>query len=291
MKISAFDKTQILVEALPYVNQFRDTVFVVKYGGNAMISEELQLAVMQDLHILKSVGVHPVLVHGGGPAIQKALSVYHISSKFINGLRYTTEEAMEVIEMVLSGQINKKITGLLNHVGANAIGLSGRDNTLIRAKHKTTIVDGVKTGLGYVGEVEAVNVPFLNQMIYGGLIPVISSIGVGKNGEALNINADELAGAVAKALHAEKFVLLTDVEGVFLDPNHPETLIKRLRCDQVERLKEKNVIHGGMLPKVDCCIEAVRSGVKNAHILDGRMKHTLLLEIFSKDGMGTMIGG
>lgn len=294
MEITPLEKTNILVEALPYVNRFKDKIIVIKYGGNAMIDNELKDCVMQDIHLMKSVGLHPILVHGGGPAINDMLGRLNIESEFVEGMRRTDEEVMTVVEMVLTGHVNKEIVGRLNSVGAQAIGLSGKDGHLLRAKKKylskvnehgeEELID-----IGFVGRVDSVNVDLLHKLIESGYIPVISSVGMGDNGESYNINADYVAGAIARALRADKFVLLTDVEGVLRDYHDKTSLIQRLNEAKIEDLKEEGIISGGMIPKVDCCLYAINGGVRQAHIIDGRLKHSLLLEIFSDKGIGTMI--
>ena len=288
-KKSNSEKAQLLVEALPYVNRFRDKIIVIKYGGNAMINEELKEAVMQDILMMKSVGMHPILVHGGGPAINDMLKKLNVKSHFEQGLRVTDLETMEIVEMVLAGKVNKDIVGTLNQLGGKGIGLSGKDGNLIRARKKYLEKDGEIIDIGYVGEVESVNKEMLDSLIYGGYIPVISSIGMGADGMSYNINADYVAGAIAKAMQADKFMLLTDVEGIFRDYHDKDSLISRMTLTEAEELKTAGIISGGMVPKVDCCLDALRGGVANAHIIDGRLKHSILLEVFFDEGIGTMI--
>ncbi len=288
-KKSNSEKAQLLVEALPYVNRFRDKIIVIKYGGNAMINEELKEAVMQDILMMKSVGMHPILVHGGGPAINDMLKKLNVKSHFEQGLRVTDLETMEIVEMVLAGKVNKDIVGTLNQLGGKGIGLSGKDGNLIRARKKYLEKDGEIIDIGYVGEVESVNKEMLDSLIYGGYIPVISSIGMGADGMSYNINADYVAGAIAKAMHADKFMLLTDVEGIFRDYHDKDSLISRMTLREAEELKAAGIISGGMVPKVDCCLDALKGGVANAHIIDGRLKHSILLEVFFDEGIGTMI--
>ena len=289
MNKSNCEKAEMLVEVLPYVNRFRDKIIVIKYGGNAMINEDLKKAVMQDLLLMKSVGMHPILVHGGGPAINDMLKKLKVESHFEQGLRVTDKETMEIVEMVLAGKVNKDIVGTLNQIGGKGIGLSGKDGNLIQARKKYLEKNGEKIDIGYVGEVEVVNKEMLESLIYSGYIPVISSIGMGKDGMSYNINADYVAGAVAKAVQANKFILLTDVEGIFRDYHDKDSLISRITLEDIEALEADGIISGGMVPKVDCCIDALKGGVAGAHIIDGRLRHSILLEVFFDEGIGTMI--
>lgn len=284
--ISPIDKAAILVEALPYIRKFHGKTVVIKYGGNAMINEELKDAVLKDVVLMQLVGMRPVVVHGGGPDINAMLNKMQIHSEFIGGQRVTDESAMRVVEMVLTGKVNTDVVKYLNQNGGQAVGLSGADANLLVA-HKKLTADG--TDLGYVGEVESVNTELLNSLLDQGYIPVISPVATGKNGESYNVNADLAAGAVAAALTAEKLVLLTDVEGLFRDYEDKTSLISRLTVDMVPGLKADGVIAGGMIPKIDCCVQAVESGVGSVHILDGRVLHCILLEIFTRKGVGTMV--
>jgi acetylglutamate kinase len=238
---------------------------------------------------MKSVGMHPILVHGGGPAINDMLKKLKVESHFEQGLRVTDKETMEIVEMVLAGKVNKDIVGTLNQIGGKGIGLSGKDGNLIQARKKYLEKNGEKIDIGYVGEVEAVNKEMLESLIYSGYIPVISSIGMGKDGMSYNINADYVAGAVAKAVQANKFILLTDVEGIFRDYHDKDSLISRITLEDIEALEANGIISGGMVPKVDCCIDALKGGVAGAHIIDGRLRHSILLEVFFDEGIGTMI--
>ncbi|MBG9983654.1 acetylglutamate kinase [Aerococcaceae bacterium DSM 111022] len=280
----------VLIEALPYVNRFRGHKIVIKYGGNAMVNEDLKTSVMQDIHLMHSVGMHPILIHGGGPMISQMMDRLGKPSVFIEGLRVTDDETMEIAEMVLAGQVNPDIIGKLNHIGGRGVGLSGKDGNLIRAK-KIEMMDneGNSVDLGNVGEVVSVNQELIEELIRDGYIPVISSVGMDDDGQALNINADYVASAVAESIEADKFVLLTDVAGVFRDFNDAETLISRLSLSEIDNLIEENIILGGMLPKIQCVVEALKGGVAHAHIVDGRVQHSLLLEIFFDEGIGTMI--
>lgn len=284
--ISPVDKAAILVEALPYIRKFHGKTVVIKYGGNAMINEELKDAVLKDVVLMQLVGMRPVVVHGGGPDINAMLDKMQIKSEFIGGQRVTDENAMRVVEMVLTGKVNTDVVKYLNQNGGQAVGLSGADANLLVA-HKKTTADGVD--LGFVGEVESVNTELLNSLLAQDYIPVISPVATGKHGESYNVNADLAAGAVAAALQAEKLVLLTDVEGLFRDYEDKTSLISRLTVDMVPKLKADGVIAGGMIPKIDCCVQAVESGVGSVHILDGRVLHCILLEVFTRKGVGTMV--
>ncbi len=291
---SAIDKASILVEALPYIKKFHGKTVVIKYGGNAMINEELKEAVLKDIVLMQLVGMRPVVVHGGGPDINAMLNKMQIESEFINGQRVTDEAAMQVVEMVLTGKVNSSIVKYLNQDGGEAVGLSGADANLLVAHKKRTKVteeDGTEheVDLGLVGEVESVNVDLLNSLLDQGYIPVISPVAIGAKGESYNVNADLAAGAVAAALKAEKLVLLTDVEGLYRDYKDKTSLISVLPVRLVEGLKEEGVIAGGMIPKIDCCVHAVKQGVGSVHILDGRVLHCILLEVFTREGIGTMV--
>ncbi|MDY2838841.1 MAG: acetylglutamate kinase [Treponema sp.] len=274
----------VLSEALPYFKQWCGKVVVVKYGGNAMLNEELKAAVMEDIVLLNTIGIKVVLVHGGGPEINKMLEKVGKESKFVDGLRYTDAETMEIVQMVLTGKLNKDIVGILLQKGGHAVGLSGVDSGLLRAK-KT------EKDLGYVGDVTEVNPEILLSLLDKGFIPVVSTVALGEQGDnaSYNINADTAAAKIATALHAEKFVQLTNVPGVLRDVNDPSTLIKRIAKEAVPSMKATGVISGGMIPKIDCCLEAVNGGVPRAHIIDGRVPHSLLIEMFSDRGIGTMI--
>lgn len=281
---SAIDKASILVEALPYIKKFHGKTVVIKYGGNAMINEELKEAVLKDIVLMQLVGMRPVVVHGGGPDINDMLDKLAIKSKFVSGQRVTDAETMRVVEMVLSGKVNSSIVKYLNQNGGAAVGLSGADANLLVAHKKQGEAD-----LGLVGEVESVNVDLLNSLLDQEYIPVISPVAIGRRGESYNVNADLAAGAVAAALKAEKLVLLTDVEGLYRDYKDKSSLISVLPVRLVEGLKREGVIAGGMLPKIDCCVHAVQNGVNTVHILDGRVLHCILLEIFTREGIGTMV--
>lgn len=285
---SIIKKAEILIEALPYIQRLYGKTVVIKYGGNAMINEELKNSVMEDITLLKYIGMNPVVVHGGGPDINKALDQFNIKSQFINGLRVTDTQTMEVAQMVLVGKTNKEIVSLLNQKGGKAIGFSGIDGNLIECEKHKTMVDGVETDIGYVGKIKSINSKMLELVARDEYIPVIAPIGVGANGESYNINADTVAGEIAAALKAEKLMLLTDVEGVKMSKESDE-ILNALSTEQVYKLIDDKIINGGMIPKVLGCIEALDKGVGRTHIIDGRIPHCILLEIFTYKGIGTMI--
>ena len=279
----AKERANILIEALPYIREYHDQIIVIKYGGNAMIDDELKRAVIQDVLLLRLVGIHVVLVHGGGPDISEMLRKVDIPSRFENGLRVTTKETMDIVQMVLCGKVNKDLVGLLEGQG---VGLSGMDGGLFRA---VPYRDESEVDYGYVGEVIDVNPKIVLDVIEKGYIPVVSSVAAGMHEPAsYNINADTAASKLASALHAKKLILLTDVPGLMKDPGNPDTLIRRLKVSQVPALVMSGIISGGMIPKVDCCVEAVRQGVERANIQDGRLPHSILIELLSDDGIGTM---
>lgn len=280
-------KAGILIEALPYIQRFSGKTIVVKYGGNAMINDELKNSVMEDLTLLKYIGLNPILVHGGGPDISEALKTFDIESEFINGLRVTNEETVKVAQMVLVGKTNKEIVSLLNQKGGNALGICGIDGNLIKCKKLYTEVDGKKTDIGFVGDIIEINNKVLEYIVKDEFIPVVAPIGVGENGESYNINADTVAGALAASLNAEKLIMLTDVEGIKTSADGD--LLYYTNKKEILDLIDKEVITGGMIPKVLGCLEALDKGVNSVHIIDGRVPHCLLLEIFTKSGIGTMI--
>lgn len=275
----------ILIQALPYIQEYYGKTIVIKYGGNAMINDELTKTVINDIILMKCIGINPIIVHGGGPDISNTLAQMNHESKFINGLRYTDEITITVSQMVLAGKVNKDLVKLIEKNGGKAIGLSGIDGSLIKAKKLTNDID-----LGFVGEITSVNTELLNLSMNSGYIPVVSSISIGENDtNSYNINADTCASKIASALKAEKLILLTDVPGVMTNPDDSSTLISTLRLHQIPKLTVDKVIKGGMIPKINCCVESVRMGVKKAHIIDGRIKHSILLELLSKKGIGTEI--
>ena len=281
------DWAEVLSEALPYFKQYVGRTVVVKYGGNSMLNEELKQAVMKDIVLLNTIGVHVVLVHGGGPEINSMLEKIGKKSEFINGLRYTDGETMDVVQMVLTGKLNKEIVKLLLQGGGSAVGLSGVDSGLMRAKKMRR--EGVD--LGFVGEVVEVNPGILVSLLEQGFIPVVSTVAVGQADDpsCYNINADTAAAKIAVALRAEKFVQMTNVPGVLRDINNPDSLIKRIAREAVPSMIATGVISSGMIPKIECCLEALKGGVPRTHIIDGRVPHSLLIEMFSDRGIGTMI--
>ncbi len=286
------EKASNLMEALPYIRRFSGKVIVIKYGGNAMVDEKLKDGFARDIIMMRYIGLIPIVVHGGGPQIGNVLKQMGIESKFVNGMRVTDERTMDVVEMVLVGKVNKEIVGMVNQHGGRAIGLSGKDGLLIKAKklasEKVSFDKKVNEiiDLGRVGNVSEVNTGILQLLEKDNFIPIVAPVGVSDAGEALNINADLVAGAIASAMQAEKLVLLTDIEGV---KDKDGKLISDLKVSQATKLIEKGVITGGMIPKVSCCIKALSSGVKSAHIIDGRVQHAVLLEIFTDQGVGTIM--
>jgi len=286
------NKAKVLIEALPYIRKFYDKTIVIKYGGNAMIEEDLKKSFALDVVLMRYIGLNPVIVHGGGPQIGKVLAQMGKKTEFVEGMRVTDGETMDVVEMVLVGKVNKEIVGLINRHGGKAVGLSGKDGQLILAK-KMNIYRRKEDGsppevidIGMVGEVASVNPSIILAMEEGGFIPVIAPTGVGEGGESYNINADLVAGKIASALKAEKLILLTDVPGIL---GEGDQLIRTLNVRRARGFLEKGVIKGGMIPKVRCCLDALQEGVIKTHIIDGRVEHTLLLEIFTDEGIGTQI--
>lgn len=284
-------KVAILIEALPYIKKFAGKTFVIKYGGSIMNNEKSKKAFIEDVVLMNLVGIRSVIVHGGGPNISQMLDRLQIQSEFIDGLRVTTKEAIEVVEMVLSGHVNKGISSDLCKHGISAIGLSGRDSNLIRAKKKYLYKDGAPIDLGYVGEVTNVNSTFILELLEKNRVPVISPIGSDLAGNIYNINADYVAAAVSAAIKAEKLILLTDVEGIYEDIDDPSSLISLITLNEVDDYIEQEIISGGMIPKIQCCVQAIESGTQGVHLIDGRREHSLLLEIFTHSGIGTMIKG
>ncbi len=287
-------KAKVLIEALPYIRRFYDKTIVIKYGGNAMIDEVLKKSFALDVVLMRYIGFNPVIVHGGGPQIGKVLDQMGKKTEFVEGMRVTDGETMDVVEMVLVGKVNKEIVGLINHHGGKAVGLSGKDGQLILAK-KMSLYKKRENGnppdridIGMVGEVEAINPSVILAMEEKHFIPVISPVGVGEGGESYNINADLVAGKIASALKAEKLILLTDVPGIL---DEGDQLIPTLNVAGAKKLLDEGIIAGGMIPKVQCCLDALREGVVKTHIIDGRIEHALLLEIFTDEGIGTQIEG
>ena len=292
-KFSAGDRAAILVEALPYIQEFHGKTIVIKYGGNAMVNDELKASVMQDVALMKFVGINVVIVHGGGPEITGFLKKLGKESSFVSGLRVTDEETVEIAEMVLDGKINSEIVTLLNRRGLRAVGLSGKDADLIRAEKKlATVYDGgekTKVDIGYVGKVKQVNIQIVRDLIGQDYVPVIAPIGVGEDGLSYNINADYVAADIAGALNAEKLLLLTDTEGVYKNFEDKSSFISTLKVDEARALIKDGVISGGMIPKVEACLRAVDSGANKAYIIDGRLPHSIILELFTAAGLGTEV--
>ena len=290
---NTMEQIQTLVEALPYMRQFKGKTIVVKYGGNAMINEELKAKVIQDIIFLQCAGMRPVVVHGGGPEITAMLKRVGKQSTFINGLRVTDEETVELAEMVLAGKINTELVSILNRQGGKAIGLNGKDaNLIVAKKHLSEVYDNGEVKLvdiGYVGDVASVNVELINSLLDLGYIPVIAPTGVGANGETYNINADSVAGEIAGALKAEKLLLLTDVRGIYVDYRDEDTFVSTLTFEKAQELMIKGCIDGGMIPKVKACITALSGGAGKTHIVVGRQPHTVLMEIFTDAGIGTEV--
>ncbi len=281
-KIPTRVRSQVLIDALPYIKRYNQKIIVIKYGGNAMTNESLKAAVMSDIVLLSLVGIRVVLVHGGGPEISDMLSRLHIESRFIDGLRYTDAETADVVRMVLAGKVNKELVSHLESHGGHAIGLSGMDGSMLLAKKKES-----KPDLGLVGEITQINTKPILMALSEGYVPVIATVACGTDGQVYNVNADTAAAAVAAALHAENLILMTDIAGLLRDKNDPATLIPSVRVSEVPGLKREGVLSGGMIPKVDCCVEAIRRGVKKAVIIDGRVPHAILVEICSNEGVGT----
>ena len=281
MNVSNAMKADVLAHALPYIQQYRKKVIVVKYGGNAMINEELKAAVMRDLVLLSTVGINVVLVHGGGPEINRTLDAMQIESVFADGLRVTTKETANVVQMVLAGKINKDLVCQIGNLGGNAIGLSGMDGHMIKCKP-------LDEKHGYVGEIVQTNMDVVNEVLANSFIPVISTIGYDEEGNCYNINADTVAAAIAGALKAEALISMTDVAGLLRDKDDEDTLIHRVYISDVPALIAEGVISGGMIPKIDSMTNAIREGVKKAFIIDGRVPHSILMELLTDEGMGTM---
>ncbi len=286
MEFSYADRAKVLAEALPYIQKYSGKTVVVKYGGNAMVSDELRRAVISDIILLKLVGINVVVVHGGGPEINEMLSRVGKESRFVGGLRYTDRETMDIVQMVLCGKVNKDLVATLNRAGGSAVGLCGLDGGMLQAVRMNR--DGVDYGL--VGDIVAVQPKAILDAIQDGFIPVISTVAQGVDEDtSYNVNADTAAARIAVALGAEKLILLTDVRGLLRDRNDESTLISQVRLSEVPLLVREGVISGGMIPKVDCCVDAVRNGVSRTHILDGRIPHSILIEVLSHAGIGTMI--
>lgn len=282
--ISNAQKAQILTNALPYIRRYSDKIVVVKYGGNAMINEELRQSVMRDIVLLRLIGVKVVLVHGGGPHIKSVLNQLGVESKFINGLRVTDEQTMKVVQMVLAGQVNKDLVNLIGNIGGKAIGLCGLDDQMIKVCKQSE-------ELGYVGKIIDIDVSIIRDNLDKGYIPVIATIGTDMKGQAYNINADTAAAKIAGALGAECMVSMTDIDGVLRDKDDPDTLITDITLEQAEELEKEGIIAGGMIPKVQCCTDAIRDGVKRVFIINGTIPHSILIELLTEEGLGTMFVG
>lgn len=289
------DISNVLIEALPYIKKFHGKKIMIKYGGHAMIDENAMSSTARDTVLLKYVGMKPIVVHGGGPEISRSMDKMGKTPKFIGGLRVTDKETMEIVKMVLVGKINTEIVSKIGLHGGKAIGISGKDGYLLESSKKAPTKVRHENGeilevdLGYVGKIDRVNRGIVDDLTGNDYIPVISPIGINDEGNTLNLNADTVAGSIASSVDAEKLIVLTDVPGILTDPDDPESLIRRIRVDELRELIDEGVITGGMIPKVETCINAVENGVKSAHILDGRLDHSILLETFTKHGIGTMV--
>jgi acetylglutamate kinase len=289
---AAQNVAHVLSESLPYIKRFRGKTIVIKYGGNAMVDEELKNSFARDIVLMKLVGINPVVVHGGGPQIGSLLERLGKNTEFVQGMRVTDSETMDVVEMVLGGLVNKEIVNLINRHGGGAVGLTGKDGDLIHAKQLKLVKDAPELeapeiiDIGHVGEVESIDASVVDMLVNGGFVPVIAPIGIGKDGRSYNINADLVAGKVAEVLQAEKLILLTNTEGLL---DGEGKLLTGLTAERVDELIADGTIHGGMLPKIRCALEAVHAGVHTSHIIDGRVRHAVLLEIFTDEGVGTLI--
>lgn len=278
------ERAEILTQALPYIKRYTGKIVVVKYGGNAMINEQLKQQVMEDIVLLWLIGVKPVLVHGGGPEISDLMGKLGKKSEFVDGLRVSDRETVEIAQMVLAGKINKTLVNLLQMEGGKAMGISGMDGRLIEAEIKDE-------RLGYVGSITHINSQPVIDLLEKGYIPVISTLGCDASGNTYNINGDTAAAYIAGSLHAERMILMTDIAGILKDKDDPSTLIPEITIDEAKRLQEDGIISGGMIPKVKCCIDAIRHGVKNVVIMDGRVPHSILMELLTDEGAGTMVTG
>jgi len=283
-EFSNMQRAEVLTQALPYIKRYNGKIVVVKYGGNAMVNEQLKQQVMEDIVLLWLIGVKVVLVHGGGPEINDIMNKLGKEPVFIDGLRVTDKETVDIVQMVLAGKVNKTLVNLLEMKGGKAMGISGMDGRLIEAEMKDE-------RLGYVGEIKKIHATPIVDLLEKGYIPVISTVGCDKEGNAYNINGDTAAAYIAGAINAERLIMMTDIAGVLRDKDDPSTLIADITLSEAEKLKEEGVISGGMIPKVDCCIEAIHEGVKNVVIMDGRVPHSILMEILTDEGAGTMVMG
>ena len=281
MKVSNADRAEILVQALPYIKKYTGKIVVIKYGGNAMINEELKNSVMSDIILLTLVGVKVVLVHGGGPEITDMLGKVGLESKFVNGLRVTDKDTIDIVQMVLAGKVNKSLVNHIERKGGKAIGLSGIDGHMLRAEVKDP-------ALGFVGNITKVNVQPIIDVIEKGYIPVVSTLGCDKEGNVYNVNADTAAAKIAGALSAESLISLTDISGILRDVNDPDSLISHIEVEEAKKLMDEGVLSGGMIPKVECCVNAIDWGVRKVFIIDGRVEHSILIETLTDEGIGTM---
>lgn len=277
-------RAEVLTQALPYIKRYNGKIVVVKYGGNAMINEQLKQQVMEDIVLLWLIGIKIVLVHGGGPEISDLMGRLGKKAEFVDGLRVTDKETADIVQMVLAGKVNKTLVNLLEMKGGRAMGISGMDGRLIEAEIKDE-------RLGYVGRITSVNITPINDLLEKGYIPVVSTVGCDRQGNNYNINGDTAAAFISGALKAERLIMMTDIAGILRDRNDPSTLIPDVDISEAEKLKEQGVVSGGMVPKVDCCIEALKKGVKNVVIMDGRVPHSILMEILTDEGAGTMVMG
>ncbi|MBQ4351270.1 MAG: acetylglutamate kinase [Clostridia bacterium] len=282
--ISNAERAEVLTAALPYIRKYYGKTVVVKYGGNAMTSETLKEQVMEDIVLLRLVGVRVVLVHGGGPEVSEMMTKLGKKPEFVDGLRVTDRETVDIVQMVLAGKINKSLVNLLEMKGGQAVGLSGMDARMIEAKRKDE-------RLGYVGEVTAVNIGPVTDLLDGGYIPVISTLGCDGEGNTYNINGDTAAAAIAGALGAERLIMMTDIAGILADRDDPSTLIPEITVEEAGKLREAGIVSGGMIPKVECCVDAIRRGVKKVIIMDGRVPHSILMELLTDEGAGTLVRG
>jgi acetylglutamate kinase len=292
--LTPLEKARILAEAMPSIKRYHGKCVVIKLGGNVMINDELKKSLMEDVVLMKLCGIHPILVHGGGPEITTMLGKMGKKTVFVDGLRVTDAETMEITEMVLAGKINKEIVFLIHQCGGKAIGLSGKDGNLIRAKKRYAKVkkeegSEIPKDLGFVGDVEKINPEIIEIVTAAGYIPVVAPVGYGPEGETYNINADYVAGEMAISLKADKLVILTDVKGIFADFSDTTSFISTIKASEASELIERGVISGGMIPKVQCCVRALQAGVSSTHIIDGRIPHSILSEIFIENGIGTTI--
>lgn len=282
MQIENHIRSQILIDALPYIQKYHDKIVVIKYGGNAMTNSELKEAVMRDIVLLSEVGIKVVLVHGGGPEISAMLKRVGVESRFINGLRYTDEQTMDIVKMVLSGKVNKELVAALQLNGGKALGLCGCDGQMIVAQKLESEVD-----LGYVGEIKKITTKPILDALTNGYVPIIATVGTSETGQSYNINADTAAARIASCLRAEKLILMTDIKGLLKNKDDENTLIPAVNVSEVAYLKSMGIISGGMIPKIDCCVEAIRRGVKRTSIIDGRVPHSILIELLTNEGIGT----